>query len=93
MGPMRQILLLSLVVLLSPPVSRAAKTLDMYAVDTEGGKALLIIAPSGQSMLIDTGFGKPPRDGFQPVEFHARKIGDDRVDDRAAFLFEREPDP
>ena len=53
---MRQILLLALLVMLSPPVSRAAKTLDMYAIDTEGGKALLIIAPSGQSMLIDTGY-------------------------------------
>jgi competence protein ComEC len=60
---MRQILLLSLVVLLSAPVSRAAKTLDMYAIDTEGGKALLIIAPSGQSMLIDTGYpGNNERD-------------------------------
>jgi beta-lactamase superfamily II metal-dependent hydrolase len=34
----------------------AAKTLDMYVVDTEGGKALLIVSPSGQSMLLDTGF-------------------------------------
>ncbi len=33
-----------------------AKTLDMYVVDTEGGKALLIVSPSGQSMLLDTGF-------------------------------------
>jgi len=34
----------------------AAKTLDMWAIDTEGGKALLMVSPSGQSMLIDTGF-------------------------------------
>lgn len=50
---MRQVLVLSLAVLLCPSVSRAAKILDMYAIDTEGGKALLINAPSGQSMLID----------------------------------------
>ena len=34
----------------------AAKTLDMWVIDTEGGKALLILSPSGQSMLVDTGF-------------------------------------
>ncbi len=33
-----------------------AKTLDMWVIDTEGGKALLIVSPSGQSMLLDTGF-------------------------------------
>jgi beta-lactamase superfamily II metal-dependent hydrolase len=66
---MRQILLLALVVVLFPPVSRAAKTLDMYAIDTEGGKALLIIAPSGQSMLIDTGnTGNNDRDLNRIVE-------------------------
>ncbi len=33
----------------------AAKTLDMYVVDVEGGKALLLVSPSGQSMLVDAG--------------------------------------
>jgi competence protein ComEC len=28
----------------------------MYVVDTEGGKAMLLISPSGQSMLVDAGF-------------------------------------
>src|SRR3954467_15009270 len=32
-----------------------AKPLDIYVVDTEGGKAALWVAPSGQSLLIDTG--------------------------------------
>lgn len=46
-----------------------AKTLDMYVVDTEGGKALLIISPSGESMLIDTGFpGNKDRDTIRIVE-------------------------
>src|SRR5476649_1170721 len=33
------------------------KTLDIYVVDVEGGNATLFVAPSGQSVLIDTGNG------------------------------------
>jgi beta-lactamase superfamily II metal-dependent hydrolase len=32
------------------------KPLDIYFMDTEGGQATLFISPSGQSMLVDTGF-------------------------------------
>ena len=32
-----------------------AKPLEIYVVDTEGGKAALWVAPSGQSLLIDSG--------------------------------------
>ena len=35
--------------------SRAAKTLDIYVVDVEGGNAQLWVTPSGESVLIDTG--------------------------------------
>ena len=31
------------------------KPLDIYIVDTEGGKAALWVSPSGQSLLIDSG--------------------------------------
>jgi beta-lactamase superfamily II metal-dependent hydrolase len=37
--------------------SRGARTLDMYLVDVEGGNATLFVAPSGESLLIDTGNG------------------------------------
>lgn len=37
--------------------SRTAKTLDAYVVDVEGGNAVLFVAPSGESLLIDTGNG------------------------------------
>ena len=30
-------------------------TLNIYAVDVEGGKATLVVSPSGESLLIDTG--------------------------------------
>ena len=35
----------------------ASKTLDIYVVDVEGGNATLFVAPSGESLLIDTGNG------------------------------------
>ncbi len=46
-----------------------AGTFDMYVVDTEGGKALLLISPSGQSMLVDAGFpGFNGRDAIRIAE-------------------------
>ena len=38
----------------------AAKTLDIYFIDVEGGQATLVVTPSGESILIDAGF---PSDG------------------------------
>ena len=46
------------VVLLMVSALAAAKTLDMYVIDVEGGKSLLLVSPSGQSMVIDTGGGR-----------------------------------
>src|ERR1700757_344198 len=34
----------------------AARTLDAYDIDGEGGKSILIVSPSGESMLVDTGW-------------------------------------
>src|SRR5579862_2443192 len=34
----------------------AAKPLDIYFIDVEGGQSTLIVSPSGQSLLIDTGW-------------------------------------
>jgi competence protein ComEC len=41
------------------PAFAAAANLDLYAIDTEGGKALLIVSPTGQTMLIDAGYPTP----------------------------------
>ena len=32
-------------------------TLDIYSIDTEGGKATLFVSPTGQTLLFDTGTG------------------------------------
>ena len=48
----------AVVVLLMVSALSAAKTLDMYVIDVEGGKSLLLVSPSGQSMVIDAGGGR-----------------------------------
>ena len=35
----------------------AAKSLEIFFIDVEGGQATLFVAPSGESMLVDTGWG------------------------------------
>jgi len=37
-----------------------AKTLDIYTIDVEGGKSVLIVSPSGESMLVDAGWPAAP---------------------------------
>lgn len=34
----------------------AAQTMDIYFIDVEGGQATLVVSPSGQSLLVDTGW-------------------------------------
>jgi competence protein ComEC len=48
--------LLLLLAVSAAAIAPAAKTLDMYFVDVEGGQATLIVTPSGQSLLVDTGW-------------------------------------
>jgi competence protein ComEC len=42
--------------LLSIGAAQAAKNLEIFFIDTEGGQSTLVASPSGQAMLIDTGY-------------------------------------
>ena len=42
--------------LLATPVAWAAKSLQIYFIDVEGGQSTLIVDPQGESLLIDTGW-------------------------------------
>jgi beta-lactamase superfamily II metal-dependent hydrolase len=57
-----------------------ARTLDIYWIDVEGGAATLIIAPSGESLLVDTGFpGNDDRDAKR-IAAAAASAGLTRID-------------
>jgi beta-lactamase superfamily II metal-dependent hydrolase len=43
-------------VLFLASLAQGAKTLEIYSIDTEGGQATLVVSPSGQTLLIDTGY-------------------------------------
>jgi len=58
----------------------AAKPMQAWLVDVEGGQATLIVAPSGESMLIDTGWsGHSGRDADR-IMAAAKKAGVKRID-------------
>ena len=51
--------------------TRTADTLDIYLIDVEGGAATLFVSPSGESLLIDTGY---PRSYFARKGRDAERI-------------------
>ncbi len=56
------------------------ETLDIYVIDVEGGEATLFVAPSGESMLADTGWpGFDGRDADR-IAAAAADAGIDRLD-------------
>ncbi|MBZ5594913.1 MAG: MBL fold metallo-hydrolase [Acidobacteriia bacterium] len=58
----------------------AAKTLEIYFVDVEGGQATLIVAPSKQSLLVDTGWpGMNSRDANR-IAAAAKHAGVKQID-------------
>jgi len=55
-----------------------SRNLDIYWVDTEGGAATLIVSPSGQSMLVDT--GNPGDRDAKRIADAAKTAGLQRID-------------
>src|SRR3984893_7333645 len=49
-------LVITVVLSCSVVLARQRTALDMYFVDVEGGQSTLFVSPSGQSLLVDTGF-------------------------------------
>src|SRR5579863_9520042 len=59
---------------------QAAKTLDVYFIDTEGGQSTLFVSPSGESLLVDAGWpGFGGRDAGRVVAA-AKHAGVTRID-------------
>jgi competence protein ComEC len=55
-------LLIALLLVPAALVNAQSRNLDIYWIDVEGGAATLIVSPSGESMLIDTGWAINGRD-------------------------------
>jgi competence protein ComEC len=74
---LRLITLMAAVAILLPAQPR---TLEIYWIDVEGGASTLIVAPSGESLLVDTGFpGNDDRDAKR-IAATAAAAGLTRID-------------
>jgi beta-lactamase superfamily II metal-dependent hydrolase len=60
--------------------SGTARPLDIYWVDVEGGGATLIVSPSGQSLLVDTGWRRDDRDARRIHEVATTVAGLKKID-------------
>jgi beta-lactamase superfamily II metal-dependent hydrolase len=66
--------------LLAGTLANAAKTLDVYFLDTEGGQATLIVTPSKESILVDSGWpGFNGRDADR-IKAAAKSAGVKQID-------------
>ncbi len=69
----------ALIPLFASMLMAAAPNLDIYWVDVEGGGATLIVSPSGESLLVDTGWRKDDRDAKRIYEV-TQKAGLKKID-------------
>ncbi len=66
--------------LLAAGLLPAAKNLDIYFIDVEGGQATLFVAPGGESLLVDTGWpGHNHRDA-ERIAAAAKAAGVKKID-------------
>ncbi|MCE2541490.1 MAG: MBL fold metallo-hydrolase, partial [Acidobacteria bacterium] len=54
--------------------------MDIYWVDVEGGGATLIIAPTGESMLVDTGWPRPAGRDAERIVAAMQEAGLEKLD-------------
>ncbi|MDP9113487.1 MAG: MBL fold metallo-hydrolase [Acidobacteriota bacterium] len=78
--PNRLVLVRVLLLTALAVTAQAAKTLDIYFIDVEGGQSTLIVPPSGQAFLIDTGYaGNSGRDAIR-ISAAAKAAGVKKID-------------
>ena len=58
----------------------AAKPLEIYFIDVEGGQSTLLVAPSGESMLVDTGWSAHNGRDAARIAAAAKAAGVKRID-------------
>src|SRR5436190_23712069 len=73
---MRKLLLL----LTAASVLPAAKNLEVYSIDVEGGQSTLVVSPSGESMLVDTGWSGFNKRDADRIAAAAKSAGVKKID-------------
>jgi competence protein ComEC len=58
----------------------AARTLDIYWIDAEGGASTLIVSPQGESMLVDSANRKPDDRDAKRIFAVAKQAGLEKID-------------
>src|SRR4051794_10278768 len=58
----------------------AARNLEVYSIDVEGGQATLVVSPSGESMVIDTGWGGFNKRDADRIVAAAKSAGVKKID-------------
>ena len=72
-----------LIALLAVPVDSTATqppTFDIYWVDVEGGAATLLVSPTGESLLVDTGYPTDDDRDAKRIAAAAAEAGLSRID-------------
>src|SRR5580765_2190478 len=67
-------------VLLAVALSAAPRNLEIYWIDAEGGAATLIVAPGGESLLVDTANRTPDDRDAKRILAAARRAGLTKID-------------
>src|SRR3954449_1508686 len=73
---MRKLLLL----LTAASVLPAAKNLEVYSIDVEGGQSTLVVSPSGESLLVDTGWAGFNKRDADRIAAAAKSAGVKKID-------------
>jgi beta-lactamase superfamily II metal-dependent hydrolase len=73
--------LVSVALAIARPLLQTPDSLDIYVIDVEGGKSTLVVSPSKESLLIDTGdIGEGARRDAGRIMAAAREAGLQRID-------------
>ena len=62
------------------PATAQSPTFDIYWVDVEGGAATLAVAPTGESLLVDTGWDTSDNRDAKRILAVASEAGLTRID-------------
>ncbi len=73
-------LVAALLLLGSASLLPAARNLEVYFIDVEGGQSTLLVSPSGESMLIDTGWAGHNHRDAERIAAAAKAAGVKKID-------------